>query len=45
MFTVLLIEFSWKLMTQVNIARAINTIQANKVTEEGTQRMQGLMIR
>ncbi|OEL34065.1 Eukaryotic translation initiation factor 3 subunit M [Dichanthelium oligosanthes] len=28
-----------------NIASAINTIQANKVTDEGTQGMQGLMIR
>ena len=45
MFTVLLIEISWKTMIQGNIASAINTIQANKVTEEGTQGMQGLMIR
>ncbi|CAL5036123.1 unnamed protein product [Urochloa decumbens] len=28
-----------------NVASAINTIQANKVTEEGTQGMQGSMIR
>jgi len=28
-----------------NIASAINTIQANKVTEEGTQAMHSLMIR
>jgi len=28
-----------------NIASAINTIQANKVTEEGTQAMHGLTIR
>ncbi|KAL6885525.1 hypothetical protein ACP4OV_010304 [Aristida adscensionis] len=28
-----------------NVASAISTIQANKVTEEGTQGMQGLMIR
>uniref|UniRef100_A0A453AC12 PCI domain-containing protein n=1 Tax=Aegilops tauschii subsp. strangulata TaxID=200361 RepID=A0A453AC12_AEGTS len=28
-----------------NIANAINTIQANKVTEDGGQGMQGLMIR
>ena len=32
-------------MIQGNIASAINTIQANKVTDEGTQGMQGLMIR
>nr|XP_043634998.1 eukaryotic translation initiation factor 3 subunit M-like [Erigeron canadensis] len=30
---------------RVNIANVITTIQANKVTEEGTQSMQGLMIR
>ncbi|WVZ67001.1 hypothetical protein U9M48_016147 [Paspalum notatum var. saurae] len=30
---------------RVNIASAINTIQANKVTDDGTQGMQGLMIR
>ncbi|KAJ1292310.1 hypothetical protein BS78_02G382700 [Paspalum vaginatum] len=30
---------------RVNIASAINTIQVNKVTEDGTQGMQGLMIR
>jgi hypothetical protein len=44
MFTVLLTEFSWKTTIQGNIARAINTIQANKVTEEGAQGMQGLAI-
>ena len=32
-------------MIQGNIASAINTIQANKVTEEGTQGVQGLVIR
>lgn len=30
---------------QGNIANVITTIQANKFTEEGTQSMQGLMIR
>jgi hypothetical protein len=35
MFIVFLTEFSWKTTIQGNIARAINTIQANKVTEEG----------
>jgi hypothetical protein len=34
-----------KTVIQGNIASAINTIQANKVTDEGTQGMQGLMIR
>jgi hypothetical protein len=33
------------IVVQVNVASAISTIQANKVTEDGAQGVQGLMIR
>lgn len=35
--------FSW-LVLQGNIANVISTIQANKITEDGSQAMQSLMI-
>jgi len=34
-----------KYLLQGNIANLISTIQANKVVEDGSQAMQGLMIR
>jgi translation initiation factor 3 subunit M len=40
-----LIHFRSNIPLQGNIANAISTIQANKVTEDGSQGMQGLMIR